>query len=143
VQVDDILAGLDAADGDDLLIERIDDLAAGDLDDVVDAAEIVAIEMHQAGLAGAKPDEIAGRILDVEVDILASAVRPGERDEELGLGIDRTSPGDRIDQQEREHEHHDEAEQGVEQQIGEGDPNLARPPHGCASLRWWGGYGPR
>ena len=143
MQVDDVLAGLDAADRDDLLVERVDDLAAADPHGVVAVAEVVAIEMHQPGLALAEPDEVAGRVLDIEVDILAAPVRPGEGDEELGLGIDRAGLRDRIDHEEGEHEHHDEAEQRVEQQIGEGDAEPVMPPHGRGLPRSSAGCAPR
>jgi hypothetical protein len=77
VQVDHVLAGHDATDRHDLLIERIDDLLPADLYEVVPQPEVVAVEVHQPGLPLAKPDEIAGRILDVRVDVVLAAIRPG------------------------------------------------------------------
>jgi hypothetical protein len=88
VHVDHVLARDDAADRYRLLIERVDDRLAADPKDVVDAAEVVPVEVHQAGFPGAEPDKVLGRVLDVEIDVGFRSVGPGQRDQEFGLGID-------------------------------------------------------
>jgi len=85
------------------------------------ARAIVAVEMHQADLLAFEPGDIAGRILDVEVDVVGRIVGPGRADDEFGLEIDRTRLvlGGRIDQRKGHEHHHGEAEKGVEQDVGE------------------------
>jgi hypothetical protein len=49
------------------------------------AGKIIAIQMHQAGFALAKPGHAAVGVLYIGVEIIRVHVRPRDRNDELGL----------------------------------------------------------
>src|SRR6202008_1095794 len=85
--IDGILAGDDAAYGDDLLANRRRDLVAVDDDEIVGAAAIIAVEREKTGFAMPIPGDIADRILDEEIEVVGMVVGPIQRDDEFGLGV--------------------------------------------------------
>jgi hypothetical protein len=88
MDVDDVFARDKAADGHDLLADRIADGGAVDDDHVLVVAPVVAFEMHQPGLHHMVPDDVALGVLDIGVDVVGMVVRPAHRKEHLGLCVD-------------------------------------------------------
>ncbi|MFK4574630.1 hypothetical protein ABIF94_006066 [Bradyrhizobium ottawaense] len=64
----------------------------------------VAIEGQEAGLTMAVPGDIADGILHEQVEVVGVAIRPVQRDHELGLGIDLALLGIRGDREQRKKE---------------------------------------
>src|SRR5262249_23486290 len=126
VDVDRIFTGHDAANADGLLTERARDLAAVDRDGVVGAAAVVAIEHHEATLARVIPDDVAERILGVEIDVVGMLVGPGHGDDELGLRLDLAFLCFRVHRQERDEEKKGDNLQALEEHEAEGIELLAR-----------------
>jgi len=71
-----VFARHDAANADRLLADRAQDRAARNREAVVEPAAVVAVEQHEAALAVVIPDDVAERILDIEIDVVGMAVGP-------------------------------------------------------------------
>ncbi len=126
VDVDGVFARHDAADAHRLLPDRARELAAVDGDGVVEAAAVVAVEHHEAGLAHVVPDDVADRILGVEIDVVGVAVGPRHGDQELGLGVDLARLRLRVHREQRDEEQEGDDLQRLEQHHAEGIKLLAR-----------------
>src|SRR5882762_7541422 len=126
MHVDRIFARHDAANADGLLPERARDLAAIDREGVVGAAAVVAVEHHEAALARVIPDDVAKRVLGIEIDVVGMIVRPRHRDDELGLGLDLAFLGLGIHRQQRDEKQERDDLQALEQHEAERVELLAR-----------------
>ena len=77
-------------------------------------------------LAHVIPDDVAERVLGIEIDVVGVLVRPGHRDDELGLGLDLALLGLRIHRQQRDEKQKRDDLQPLEQHHAEGIELLAR-----------------
>ena len=86
-----------------------------DRGEVVDVAAIVALQRHQPDFFLIVPDELAGGVLDIEIDVVRMLVRPGHGDQELGLLLDLALAHRRMHGEERDEEQECDDLQGLEQ----------------------------
>ena len=77
-----------AANADQFLTDRERDFFRLDNGKIVGVAAIVALEHHQADIALVVPDELAGRVLHVKIDVVRMLIGPIHGDDELGLLFD-------------------------------------------------------
>ena len=85
MDVDRVFSRHGPADADEFFADREPDFLAFDQGEVVGVAAVVALQRHQAHLFLVVPDELAGGILHVEIDVVGMFVGPRHGDEELGL----------------------------------------------------------
>src|SRR5262249_34921174 len=97
-----------------------------DRDGVVGAAAVVAVEHHEAALALVIPDDVAERILGIEIDVIGVFVGPGHGDDELGLRLDLAFLRFRIHREQRDEEQESDDLQALEEHEAEGIELLAR-----------------
>jgi hypothetical protein len=121
-----VLARHDPADAHGLLPDRARELLAVHDDRVVEPTPVVAVKHHEPALAHVIPDDVADRILGVEVDVVGMTIGPGHGDEKLGLGVDLARARFRIHHQQRDEEQEGDDLQRLEQHDAEGIEFLAR-----------------